>query len=75
MFKHPKGTFERLSALNYPSWQNNMQRLLRSIHCWNITTGIEKQPEELKGPVIGTAMNNNEDIEKYNNRLGDPLDA
>jgi hypothetical protein len=45
-FKHPKAGFERLTASKYPSWQNNMQRLLRSIHCWNITSGLEEQPEE-----------------------------
>jgi len=73
MFKHPKGTFERLNDINYASWQNNMQRLLRSIHCWNITCGTEKEPTELQGPNISNAAKNKnlEDIEKYNNRLED----
>jgi hypothetical protein len=71
-FKHPKGSFERLTASNYPSWQNNMQRLLRSIHCWNITAGLEEQPEELKGPVSADIKyQNRKDIEKYNTRLED----
>jgi hypothetical protein len=71
-FKHPKGSFERLTASNYPSWQNNMQRLLRSIHCWNITAGLEEQPEELEGPVSADIKyQNRKDIEKYNTRLED----
>jgi hypothetical protein len=71
-FKHPKGSFERLTASNYPSWQNNMQRLLRSIHCWNITAGLEEQPEELKGPVSADIKyQNRKDIEKFNTRLED----
>jgi len=44
IFKHPKGNFERLNTTNYPSWKNNMRRLLMSMNSWNIVAGTEVKP-------------------------------
>ena len=41
MFKHPKGSYERLNANNYPTWSNSTCRLLRAIRAWSIVAGDE----------------------------------
>jgi hypothetical protein len=45
-FKHPKGSFDRLTDLNYTSWCINMRRVLRSIRAWRIVMGEEEKPAE-----------------------------
>jgi hypothetical protein len=44
VFKHPKGSFDRINTTNYASWQNSIRRLLRMMSCWEITTGDEEIP-------------------------------
>ena len=48
-FKHPKGSYERLNATNYPTWSNSTRRLLRALRAWSIVAGDEV------APVIPTA--------------------
>jgi hypothetical protein len=43
-FKHPMGSFERLTASNYASWKNSVRRVLRAISAWEIVTGLEQLP-------------------------------
>lgn len=43
-YSHPKSSFERLNGSNYPSWKNNIRRLLRMIRAWEITEGREQLP-------------------------------
>jgi hypothetical protein len=45
-FKHPKGTFERLTSTNYASWKNNMTRLLKAVGAWKIVNGTEVRPAD-----------------------------
>jgi hypothetical protein len=49
MYKHPKGSFLRLTTLNYAAWKGNMCHILRAILAWNIVDGIESIPP-LEGP-------------------------
>jgi hypothetical protein len=44
MYKHPKGSFQRLTTLNYAAWKGNMRRILRAILAWNIVDGTESIP-------------------------------
>ena len=44
IFKHAKGSYERLTSANYPAWKNSTRRLLRSIFAWNIVTATESAP-------------------------------
>ena len=48
-FKHPKGSYERLIATNYPTWSNSTQYLLRALRAWSFVAGDEV------APVIPTA--------------------
>jgi hypothetical protein len=41
MYKHPKGSFPRLTTLNYAAWKGNMRRVLQAILAWNIVDGTE----------------------------------
>ena len=43
-FKHPKGSYERLNAVNYPTWSNSTRRLLRALRAWSIVAGEEVTP-------------------------------
>jgi hypothetical protein len=49
MYKHPKGSFPRLTTLNYAAWKGNMRHILRAILAWNIVDGTESIPP-LEGP-------------------------
>jgi hypothetical protein len=49
MYKHPKGSFPRLTTLNYAMWKGNMHRILRAILAWNIVDRTESIPP-LEGP-------------------------
>jgi hypothetical protein len=44
VFKHAKGSFDRLTTSNYTSWSKNMRRLLKSLRAWNIVAGDEEEP-------------------------------
>jgi hypothetical protein len=44
MYKYPKGSFPRLTTLNYAAWKGNMRRILRAILAWNIVDGTESIP-------------------------------
>jgi hypothetical protein len=44
MYKHPKGSFPRLTTLNYAACKGNMRRILRAILAWNIVDGTESIP-------------------------------
>jgi hypothetical protein len=44
MYKHPKGSFPRLTTLNYAVWKGNMRRILRAILAWNIVDRTESIP-------------------------------
>jgi hypothetical protein len=44
MYKHPKGSFPRLTTLNYAAWKGNTYRILRAILAWNIVDGTESIP-------------------------------
>ena len=43
-FKHPKGSYERLNATNYPTWSNSTRRLLHALRAWSIVQGEEVAP-------------------------------
>ena len=43
-FKHPKGSYERLNANNYPTWSNSTRRLLHALRAWQIIAGEEIAP-------------------------------
>jgi hypothetical protein len=45
IFKHAKGSFERLNGENYPSWKINCRYLLLANDEWDIVTGDEVAPE------------------------------
>jgi hypothetical protein len=44
MYKYPKGSFPRLTTLNYAAWKGNMRHILRAILAWNIVDGTESIP-------------------------------
>jgi hypothetical protein len=44
MYKYPKGSFLRLTTLNYAIWKGNMRHILRAILAWNIVDGTESIP-------------------------------
>jgi hypothetical protein len=44
MYKHLKGSFLRLTTLNYAAWKGNMRRILRAILAWNIVDRTESIP-------------------------------
>jgi hypothetical protein len=44
MYKHPKGSFPRLTTLNYAACKGNMHRILQAILAWNIVDGTESIP-------------------------------
>jgi hypothetical protein len=46
LFKHPQGTFERLTSTNYASWKNNMTRLLKALGVWKIVDGTKVGPHD-----------------------------
>jgi hypothetical protein len=46
LFKHPQGTFERLTSTNYASWKNNMTRLLQALGVWKVINGTEVRPHD-----------------------------
>jgi hypothetical protein len=46
LFKHPQGTFERLTSTNCPSWKTNMTRLLQALGVWKVINGIEVRPHD-----------------------------
>ena len=48
-FKHPKGSYERLNATNYPIWSDSTRHLLRALRAWSIVAG------DGVAPVISTA--------------------
>jgi hypothetical protein len=50
LFKHPKGTFERLTTTNYASWKNNMTRVLMALNAWEIVNGTKVEPAD---PIRG----------------------
>jgi hypothetical protein len=41
IFKHPKGSFERLTNKNYGNWAENMRRLLKANDGWDIVNEEE----------------------------------
>jgi hypothetical protein len=44
MYKYPKGSFPRLTTLNYAAWKGNMCCILRAILAWNIVDATESIP-------------------------------
>jgi hypothetical protein len=44
IYKHPKGSFPRLTTLNYAAWKGNMRRVLRALLAWTIVDGTEDIP-------------------------------
>jgi hypothetical protein len=44
LFKHPQGTFKRLTSTNYASWKNNMMRLLKALGAWEVINGAKVRP-------------------------------
>jgi hypothetical protein len=46
LFKHPQGTFERLTSTNYASWKNNMTRLLQALGVWKVINGTEARTHD-----------------------------
>ncbi|KAH8152155.1 uncharacterized protein LAJ45_03581 [Morchella importuna] len=65
IFKHPKGSFDRLTPSNYSSWKNSMRRLLRALLAWKIVSGDEEIP-----PVAGP-NDEEEEIERCRKRRQD----
>ena len=49
VFKHPKGSYARLTTTNYKSWMNSSKRTLKAISAWEIVTGREQLPPVLAG--------------------------
>jgi hypothetical protein len=44
IFKHAKGSFERLNSFNYPTWKLNCRYLLLAIDSWYVVTGDDLAP-------------------------------
>jgi hypothetical protein len=44
IYKHPKGSFPRLTTLNYAAWKGNMRCVLRALLAWTIVDGTEDIP-------------------------------
>jgi hypothetical protein len=44
MYKYPKGSFLRLTTINYAAWKGNMCHILRAILAWNIVDRTESIP-------------------------------
>jgi hypothetical protein len=44
IFKHTKGSFDRLNSYNYPTWKLNCRYLLLAVDSWEIVTGEEIAP-------------------------------
>lgn len=44
IFKHTKGSYERLTTSNYTAWRNSSRRLLRATGGWQIVEGTELPP-------------------------------
>ncbi|CCX16314.1 Protein of unknown function [Pyronema omphalodes CBS 100304] len=44
MYKHPKGSFLRLTTLNYATWKGNIHDILCAILSWNIVDRTESIP-------------------------------
>jgi hypothetical protein len=55
-FEHPKGSFPRLTSMNYPSWKNNMKRLLIAMCCWDLVTGDKIMPLLPTPPAEGAIV-------------------
>ena len=49
VFKHPKGSYARLTATNYNSWMNSSKRTLKAISAWEIVSGQEQLPPVTMG--------------------------
>jgi hypothetical protein len=54
IYKHPKGSFSRLTTLNYAAWKGNMCHMLQAILAWTIIDGTEGIPP-LTGPAATPA--------------------
>jgi hypothetical protein len=44
IYKHLKGSFPRLTTLNYIAWKGNICHMLWAILAWTIITGTESIP-------------------------------
>jgi hypothetical protein len=44
IYKYPKGSFLRLTTLNYAMWKGNIYCILQAILAWNIVDGTESIP-------------------------------
>lgn len=44
VFKHPKGSFDRLTEKNYSQWKGSIERLLRAEGLWNLTMDLHHRP-------------------------------
>jgi hypothetical protein len=65
MYKHPKGSFPRLTTLNYAAWKGNMRRILRAILAWNIVDGTGSIPP-LEGPGATPAERSAAELRRTN---------
>ena len=71
-FKHPKGSFERLNATNYPTWSNSTRRLLRALRAWAIVAGEEEVPViPAAGTGLGGVAKAKKDLEDFVQRRED----
>jgi hypothetical protein len=44
IYKHPKGSFPRLTTLNYVAWKKNMCYMLQAILAWTIVDRTKSIP-------------------------------
>lgn len=51
IFKHPKGSYERLTTSNYSAWRNGSRQLLRATGGWQIVDGTEPIPPPPAGGI------------------------
>jgi hypothetical protein len=65
IYKYPKGSFPRLTTLNYAAWKGNMRRILRAILAWNIVDGTESIPP-LEGPGATPAERTAAELRRMN---------
>jgi hypothetical protein len=65
MYKHPKGSFPRLTTLNYAAWKGNMHRILRAILAWNIADRTESIPP-LAAPGATPAERSAAELQRMN---------
>jgi hypothetical protein len=65
MYKYPKGSFPRLTTLNYAMWKGNICCILQAILAWNIVDGTESIPP-LEGPRATPAERSAAKLQRMN---------